>query len=306
MTAARPALLVALRTWLLPVALGAGAFALHYALHVPPGPLPPPSPAEIEAEKKAAEKEKRDEEKKQRDEDRKAGKARPDDKPTRTGPRDLPYEPFTRPRPEFILAQLREYYGPRAFKTEPTFDAWQTAHKSLLGQLVSAARQVVLPDGPVITVVSSECHTIRCRLTLGGPEAAPLQQVSDLLEGLELDGRSLWFAYKTGKVVEEPSKREGSPGRHKLEITVSFMRDLPPIDRIQTEGKPLPRPGGAPSREGPGDPAMPDSTRPGRKPPRPAPDNAAGDVPDSTRPGRATSVPTPGPGPTPGPVPTPK
>ncbi len=62
MTAARPALLVALRTWLLPVALGAGAFALHYALHVPAGPLPPPSPPHIDGDTNAAAKARRDEE----------------------------------------------------------------------------------------------------------------------------------------------------------------------------------------------------------------------------------------------------
>ncbi len=239
---ARPAaLLIALRTWLLPVALGAGAFALHYALHVPAGPLPPPSPAQIEADKKAADKAKRDEEKKEREAERKAGKTKAPSPHERTGPREMPYEPFSRPRPEFILAQLREYYGPRAFKSEPTFEAWQTAHKSLIGQLVSAARQTVLPEGPAITVVASECHTIRCRFTIGAPESAPLLQISDLLEDLELDGQPLWFAYKTGKVAEEPSKREGVPGRSKLEITVSFMRDLPPMDRITAAGKPLVR-----------------------------------------------------------------
>ncbi len=237
------AVLVALRTWLLPVALGAGAFGLHYALHVPAGPLPPPSPAKIEEAKKQAEKDKREAERKQKEEDRKAGKIVP---PERSGPRDLPYEPFTRPRPEFILAQLREYYLPRTFKQEPTFEAWQTAHKAILGQLVTAARQLELPSGPIVTLSTSECHTIRCRFTVHAPTVEALTSVVTLLQTLELEGASLWFSFKPGKIVEEPSKREGVEGRHKQEITVVFQRDLPPIARIESPGAGLLRPAVAP------------------------------------------------------------
>lgn len=228
------AVLIALRTWLLPVALGAGAFGLHYALHVPAGPLPPPSPAQLEEAKKQAEKEKRDAERKQKEEDRKAGKRPAVDK---NAVRDLPYEPFTRPRSEFILAQLREYYIPLAFKTEPVFEAWQTATKSHIGQLVSAARQLALPDGPNITVASSECHTIRCRFTLSSPDSASLTAVVEILQTLELDGQSIWFLFKPGKVVEEPSKREGAETRHKQELVIIYQRDIPPLDRIDSPGK---------------------------------------------------------------------
>ena len=229
------AVLVALRTWLLPVAIGAGAFGLHYALHVPAGPLPPPSPTQLEEQKKQAEKDKKEAERKQKEEDRKAGKVRPPAE--RSGARDLPYEAFTRPRSEFILAQLREYYVPRAFKSEPTFEAWQTAHKSILSQLVSAARLLELPSGPNITVSASECHTIRCRFTLSAPTSEALSTIVTTLETLELDGASIWFSFKPGKVVPEPAKTADAEPRQKQEIVVIFRRDLPPIDRIQSPGR---------------------------------------------------------------------
>jgi hypothetical protein len=285
------AVLVALRTWLLPVALGAGAFGLHYALHVPAGPLPPPSPAQLEEAKKQADKEKREAERKQKEEDRKAGK-RP--AVERSSVRDLPYEAFTRPRSEFILAQLREYYIPLAFKTEPTFEAWQTATKSHIGQLVSAARQLALPAGPNITVASSECHTIRCRFTLSSPDSASLATVVEILQTLELDGQSIWFLFKPGKVVEEPSKREGVEARHKQELVVIYQRDIPPVDRIESPGKGRLRPAappviapqtgtGMPGSTGvipgvgkPGKPVMPGSTA------KPSPTGAVAPEPDPT------------------------
>ncbi|HEY0133156.1 MAG TPA: hypothetical protein VGB85_03725 [Nannocystis sp.] len=242
----RAALLVTLRTWLLPVALGAAAFGLHYAMHVPPGPLPPPSPAELEEKKKAAEKKKKDDEKKQKEADKKAGKVT---KPERTGPRELAYEPFSRPRERYLLEQLWAYYEPIGFSKEPTFEAWQTAHKPLISQIVSATRQAVFAaDGPAISVAASECHTIRCRFTITAPTAEALEQMSAALADLRLGEGSLWHSFKPGKVVEEPSKREGVDPKQKLEFTVGFMRDLPALAHIEVPGKGRLRPPPTPSR----------------------------------------------------------
>lgn len=227
--------LVFLRTWLLPVALVGGAFGLHWALHVPPGPLPPPSPAKIEADKKAADKKKKDEEKKKRDEERKSGKVRP--KPERPTVRELAYEPFGRPRPPHIIEQLWAYYEPKPFKSEPTFEAWQTAHKPLIAQIVSAARNTALPAIAAVNVLTSECHTIRCRFTLSGPEQAPLEQLAEVIKELEQGDGPLWHSITVTPAVLEPSKREGGPTRHKLDITASFMRDLPALDSIIVPGK---------------------------------------------------------------------
>ena len=279
------AVLVALRTWLLPVALGAGAFGLHYALHVPPGPLPPPSPTVLEEQKKQADKEKRDAERKQKEADRKAGKVRA---PERSGVRDLPYEPFNRPRSEFILAQLRDYYLPKSFKSEPTFEAWQTAHKVVIGQLVSAGRVLALPTGPTITVASSECHTIRCRFTVSSPTPESLTTRVDLLKTLELDGKSLWHSFKPGKLAEEPAKREGAELRHKQEIVVVFLRDLPPLDRIEAPGKGRLRPLATPPVPPPGTTPTPGTSTPG-KPGKLGPTGA----PITGTPGKPSSTPSP-------------
>ena len=252
----RAALLVTLRTWLLPVALGACAFGLHYALHVPAGPLPPPSPAELEENKKAADKKKRDDDKKKRDADKKAGKA----KPERPGPRDLPYEAFSRPRDRYLLEQLWAYYEPKGFSKEPAFDAWHTAHKPLVSQIVNATRQLALPDGPAVSVATSECHTIRCRFVLNAPTPEALEQMSAAIGELKLGDESLWHSVQLGKVTAEPSKREGVESKHRLEFTVGFIRDLPPIGNIVLPGKgplrvpPPPRPTltpGAPAKPGP-------------------------------------------------------
>lgn len=290
-TAPRPAFLYTLRTWLLPVALAAGAIGVHWALHVPPGPLPPPSPAQLEEEKKAAEKAKKEEEKKQREADRKAGKTRPSEK---SGAKDLPYEAFTRPRDQYLLDQLWEYYEPKSFKGEPTFEAWQTAHKALIGQIVSATRLLVLPDGPAIIVAANECHTIRCRFTITAPEGESLTTLSKALEQLELDNRGLWHSYKPGKLVEEPSKKEGVPAKHKLEITVSFIRDLALLERIQLPGKgplravPPVRP--VPSTTGPD--GAPSTTTPDKTPgrtPSTAPSSTKPTPPARTAPGKSAT-----------------
>lgn len=253
------AVLVALRTWLLPVAIGAGAFGLHYALHVPAGPLPPPSPTQLEEQKKQAEKDKKEAERKQKEEDRKAGKVRPPAE--RSGARDLPYEAFTRPRSEFILAQLREYYVPRAFKSEPTFEAWQTAHKSILSQLVSAARLLELPSGPNITVSASECHTIRCRFTLTGSED-DLTSIIPVLRDLELGDASLWHKFEAADPT--PDKKD-TGGRFKAQFTVSFIRDLPALTDIEVPGKgrlSVPRPTPSVPASSPPPPSTPSSTPP--------------------------------------------
>lgn len=264
MSPARPrsaAVLIALRTWLLPVALGAGAFALHYVLHVPAGELPPPSPAEVEEAKKLADKAKREADRKQKEADRKAGKVTPT--VPRSGARDLPYESFTRPRAEFLLAQLREYYSPKPFKAEPTFEAWQTAHKALLGQIVGAVRALALPEGPAITVASSECHTIRCRLTLSSPTPEALATMVAALEKLEQGGQPLWFSYKPGKVTLEPAKK-GVDERHKQELTVIFQRDLPALNHITAPGQGPLRPPPSPPTTPP--PVVPPSAHPGGSP----------------------------------------
>lgn len=254
----RAALFITLRTWLLPVALGACAFGLHYALHVPDGPLPPPSPAELEEKKKAAEKKKRDDDKKKRDADKKAGKSKPTPA-ERPGPRDLPYEAFSRARDRYLLEQLWAYYEPKGFSKEPAFDAWHTAHKPLVSQIVNATRQLVLPDGPAVSVATSECHTIRCRFVLNAPTPEALEQMSAAIGELQLGGESLWHSVQLGRVTAEPSKREGVESKHRLEFTVGFIRDLPPIGSIVLPGKgplrvpPPPRPitPGAPAKPGP-------------------------------------------------------
>jgi hypothetical protein len=221
-------LLVALYTWLLPVAVAAAGFGVHYALHVPPGPLPPPSPTKVEEDRKAADKKKKEEERKKKEADRKAGK-----KPTKpTGPRELPYEPFSLARKPYLITQLWEYYEPMDFKKEPTFDAWQTVHKPLMAQIVHGARQ--LAAAPAVNVISTECHTIRCRFTLTGSEEADLEQLIALLRGLQLDGGPLWHDFDA--TAPAPDKKD-TGGRLKAQITVSLMRDMPQLPNISVPGK---------------------------------------------------------------------
>jgi len=227
---ARTAPLVFLRTWLLPLAVGAAAVGVHYALHVPAGPLPPPSPAEQEATKKAADKKKKEDDARQRAADRKAGKVQA----PRTGPRELAYEPFRRPRPAHIIEQLWAYYEPMAFKKEPTFEAWQTAHKPLLSQIVDATRHTTMPGSAAIEVAASECHTIRCRFTLAAPTQEPLVTVIAALEQLRLGADPLWHKFEAETPVADKTRAGApvDPPRFKAELTVSFTRDLPTLAEI--------------------------------------------------------------------------
>lgn len=249
----RPApILVALYTWLLPFAVAAGGFGVHYALHVPPGPLPPPSPQKLEDDRKAADKKKREEDRKKKEEDRKAGKK---PKVDRSGAREFPYEPFNRAREQYLIDQLWAYYEPEDFKKEPTFDAWQTAHKPLLAQIVQNARQLGLEPAPAINVVGTECHTIRCRFNLTG-EQKDLEQFIPVLRDLRLGDGSLWHQFEAGKPALD---KKDTAGRFKVLVTVSLMRDLPELTAIQVPGKgPLvpPRPA-TPTPAAPAIPAAP-------------------------------------------------
>lgn len=230
----RTAPLVLLRNWLLPITVAAAGVGVHYVLHVPPGPLPPPSPAELEAEKKARDKEKRDEELRQRAEDKKAGKTRP-----RSTVRELAYEPFKQPRSAHIIEQLWAYYEPMAFKKEPTFDAWQTAHKPLLWQLVEATRSTAQPDAPAIEVAHSECHTIRCQFTISSTTQEALTTEIAALEQLRLGSDPLWHSFDAEAPVADPPRAgaAATPPRFKAVITVSFTRDLPVLAEVTLPGK---------------------------------------------------------------------
>lgn len=246
-TARNLAPLVLLRTWLLPLAAGAAAVGVHYALHVPAGPLPPPSPAQLEEAKKAADKKKKDDEAAQREADRKAGKVRP--RSERASVRELPYEPFRQPRPAHIIEQLWAYYEPMAFKREPTFEAWQTAHKPLLAQVVAATRHTATPDAPAIDVTSNECHTIRCRLTLTAPAQEPLDALIAALQQLQLDGGPLWHSFEVERLAADKADRAAAKAgitppvtptvkpTVKAELTVSLMRDLPALADISLPGQ---------------------------------------------------------------------
>ncbi len=282
---ARTAPLVLLRTWLLPLTVGAAAFGLHYALHVPAGPLPPPSPAQVEADKKAADKKKKDDEKAQREADRKAGKTKP--RAERSGARELAYEPFRRPRPDHIIEQLWAYYEPTAFKKEPTFEAWQTAHKPLLVQLVDATRRTALPDEPEMTVAASECHTIRCRFTLTASTQEPLDAIIPVLRKLRLGSGPLWHSFEASFPAVDKDKGGAAvkPPRFKAEITVSFTRDLPTLAEmslpelgpLRTQSPPTPGPIPAsqlpPATGAPGTATSPTKSTPKstRTPPDPTP-----------------------------------
>jgi len=234
MSTDRTAPLVLLRTWLLPLTLGAAAVGVHYVLHVPPGPLPPPSPAEMEAEKKANDKKKRDEELRQRAEDKKAGK-----KPRASTVRELVYEPFKHPRTAHIIEQLWAYYEPLVFKKEPIFEAWQNAHKPLLWQLVDATRHTAQPEAPTIEVAHSECHTIRCQFTLQSATKEALVTEIAALEQLRLGADPLWHRFDADAPIADTNKAGApiDPPRFKAVITVSFTRDLPTLAEISLPGK---------------------------------------------------------------------
>lgn len=224
--------LVALYTWLLPFAVAAAGFGVHYALHVPKGPLPPPSPTKVEEERKAKEKAKKEEDRKQREADRKAGKkpAKPE-KVERV--KEFPYEAFTRPREPYLMSQLWQYYEPIDFKKEPTFEAWQTAHKPVLAQIVQSARTVAFAEPPPVSAVGTECHTVRCRFSLTSEDEAALADMTAVLRDLQYDGGPLWHDFAATK----PAKDKKDGDRLKVTVTVSLMRDLPRIAGISVPGK---------------------------------------------------------------------
>lgn len=238
--------------WVLPFVLVSTAVALHWWLDVPNGPLPPPVQKEGEAPKKPAPK-------------KPAASSDDDDKD-----KDVD-EPFTTPRTPGLLTQLWEAYDPQAFDREPTFEVWNTAHKPRITQLVTSARLQLFKGRappPSISVSNIECHTVRCRFTLTTNDQADLQSLVDALEGLRLDGATVWHKFIPDDIVEEPAKREGAPPRFKATILASFIRDLPPVDQLTfKDGAPI---------------------RPLTPTPMPTPS-----IPDPTLPGPSTTTTTP-------------
>lgn len=211
--------------WLLPVVLVGGAVLAHWLINVPPGPLPPPTQQEEPKKKEAPATVRGDDD----DDKEKAGD-----------------EPFTAPRSDTLLAQVREAYGAAAFKSEPTFEAWSAVHRPLINQVVASARvqtfKGVTPI-PSISVTGVECHTIRCRFNLTSAKTEDIQKLIDTLQGLQLDGASLWHTFQPEPFVEEPSKRAGAAPRMRTSLEVSFLRDLPKIDKITlADGTPLKQP----------------------------------------------------------------
>jgi hypothetical protein len=287
----RPAILATLSTWLLPFAVATAGFGVHFALHVPPGPLPPPSPAKVEEDRKAADRKKKEEERKKKEEDRKAGRKTP--KVERSTVKELPYESFTQPRKPYLLSQLWAYYEPIDFKKEPTFDAWQTAHKPLLAQIVQATRTTGFAEPPTITVGTSECHTIRCRFSLTGSDAAQIEQLTEHLQNLQIGGGPLWHDFEaTAPAVD----KKDAAKRLKSQVTVSFMRDMPPLAEISLPGKgalstprPTSTPRPAPSPTAPG--AAP--TTSGATGPTTTPPSKSGPSPSTTTPGFTTPADAP-------------
>lgn len=209
--------------WVLPFVLVSTAVALHWWLDVPNGPLPPPVQKEGEAPKKPAPKP--------------AAASDDDDKD-----KDVD-EPFTTPRTPGLLTQLWDAYDAVPFDREPTFEAWNAAHKPRVTQLVTSTRLQLfkgrLPP-PAISASNIECHTVRCRFTLTTNNQADLQALVDALQGLRLDGATIWHKFVPDDIVEEPAKREGAPPRFKATILAAFIRDLPPIDLLTfKDGAPI-------------------------------------------------------------------
>lgn len=246
--------------WVLPcVLVGAAVFA-HWMLNVPNGPLPPPVVKE-DAPKK------------------------PD--PGKTGggggggdddDKDKDDEPFTTPRSPGLLTQLWNAYDALPFGNEPTFEAWNVAHKPVVTQIVTATRLQLFKGRsppPSITVTNIECHTIRCRFTLTGTVEEDLQALSDALSGLQIGGATLWHKFVPEPLAEEPAKRAGATPRKKVQIVVAFIRDLPPIDQITfKDGAPIkPPPPAIPPAQGALPAPSPTATVPtgGTTPPGAAP-----------------------------------
>ncbi|PCC73097.1 hypothetical protein SAMN02745121_06441 [Nannocystis exedens] len=218
----RPTGRSALVGWLLPFLCVSAALIAHWALSVPPGPLPPPVVKEAPPKPSPTPA---------------AGGDEDDDK-DKDG-----FEPFTAPRAAGLLVQLHAAYDGVAFKAEPTFDAWSVAHRPLITQIITATRLQAfkgMVPSPSVSTSNVECHTIRCRFTLSSSKQEDLQLLLDALAGLQLDGAPLWHTWKPDDIAEEPAKRANAKPRMRTQVLVSFARDLPKVDQIALKsGAPL-------------------------------------------------------------------
>ncbi|MDC0675605.1 hypothetical protein [Nannocystis radixulma] len=273
----RPTGRPALVGWLLPFLCVSAALIAHWVLSVPPGPLPPPVVKEPP----------------------------PKPSPLPAGDEDDdkdkdPFEPFTAPRAESLLAQLHEAYDGVAFKAEPTFEAWSVAHRPLITQVITATRlqtfKGVVPS-PSVSTSNVECHTVRCRFTLSSSKQEDLQTLLDAVAALQIDGAPLWHTWKPDDIAEEPAKRANAKPRMRTQVLVSFSRDLPKIDQIKLQsGAPLkpatitpvkvpnPNPSAMPTGTPPTGPLGPGGATTG---PRPTPAPPTGATSSTARPSTA-------------------
>lgn len=195
--------------WVLPPLLAFGAVGLHFWLNVPDEPVVQhPKDQKAEAAKRRAERAKKRREKR-----------------------------MHKPRPGAELDALLEQYDGTDFEKEPVVGKWARQTQTMLNKAIVMSRKAAFdgaPEEPRVSVVRTQCRTIRCRMLLKSPYVHEVEMLADTLKRVEtLAGESIWLRYEVEPVdAPKPGKKKGDDEKDGeqdqdtyLQVTVVMIAD---------------------------------------------------------------------------------
>jgi hypothetical protein len=201
---------------LLPPVLALGAVGVHYWVNVPPKP-PVENPNDQGAKKTAAEK------RKERAEKRRLKR-------------------MHQPRAGAELDALLERYDGTDFEKEPVVGKWARQTQTMLNKAIVMSRKAAFegaPEEPRVSVVRTQCRSIRCRFLLRSPYPHEVRLLANTMRRLEtLAGENIWLRFEVEPGEAPAGKKDDEDEDTYLQVTVVFIADGIESDELIIGDKP--------------------------------------------------------------------
>ena len=201
---------------LLPPVLALGAVGVHYWVNVPPKPSVE-NPNDQGAKKTAAQK------RKERAEKRRLKR-------------------MHQPRAGAELDALLERYDGTEFEKEPVVGSWARQTQTMLNKAIVMSRKAAFegaPEEPRVSVVRTQCRSIRCRFLLRSPYPHEVRMLANTMRRLEtLAGENIWLRFDVEPGEPPAGKEDGEDEDTYLQVTVVFICDGIESDELIIGDKP--------------------------------------------------------------------
>ncbi len=202
--------------WIAPFVLAGLAFNVHASLHIPRR-LPLPHPAKSKKKKKKPAPAKQSKKRKQTKQPTSKAAVKP-------GP----------PRSARRLNSLWRRYGEKPYAKEPLDSSFETGHRAIVQQLATRVREHTFRGAPShhqLSVVSSSCRTIRCKMIVHAQHRYEIELFADTLFALKRGDEPLLRAVE-GRFEEARDSDASSddPPPIAAHFTIAFRRDQPKLD----------------------------------------------------------------------------